>query len=178
MAECNAPVCIRMKDWPIIVAGGASGIGKATVKRLSSEGAIVQIFDINGEAAKECVTEFGSQVLHQVVDVSDKEQCLRAVEIFAGLNKGVVRGLVNCAVYFGSCSFSAERADWDKSFGVNVVGYANMVQACHPYMLEASKQKLSCSIVNTSSVSASIAQVINSIFMYNTVLNIYRCSVV
>ena len=159
MAEEHRPVCIRMKDWPIIVAGGASGIGKATVKRLCSEGAIVQIFDINGEGAKECATEFGSRVSHQVVDVSEKEQCLRAVEKFAFENGGVVRGLVNSVAYFGSCSFSAERADWAKSFGVNVVGYANMVQACHPYMLEASRRKLSCSIVNTASVSASIAQV-------------------
>ena len=160
MAEEQQPVCIRMKNWPIIVAGGASGIGRATVKRLCSEGAIVQIFDINEKAAKECVTEFGAQVSHQVVDVSEKVQCLKAVEKFAADNNGIVRGLVNSVAYFGSRSFSAEKSDWDKSFAVNVVGYANMVQTCHAYMMEASRRKLSCSIVNVASVSAYIAQVI------------------
>ena len=153
------PICIRMKGWPIIVAGGASGIGAGVVARLHSEGAIVEIFDINGDGAKEVADKIGPEVTHQVVDVTNKELCVKAVERFAMANGGVVRGLVNSVAYFGSKSFNAEKEDWDKSFGVNVVGYANMVIACHPYLLEARKKKLTCSIVNLASTSARIGQV-------------------
>ena len=26
------------------------------------------------------------------------------------------------------------RKDWDRVYGVNVIGYSNMVQACYPFM--------------------------------------------
>ncbi|MPZ35364.1 MAG: SDR family NAD(P)-dependent oxidoreductase [Rhodospirillales bacterium] len=39
-----------LKDKPVIVTGGASGIGRAIAERLAAEGAVVGIFDINGQA--------------------------------------------------------------------------------------------------------------------------------
>ena len=36
----------------LLYVGGASGIGRATVERLSQEGAAVGIFDINKEAGE------------------------------------------------------------------------------------------------------------------------------
>ena len=159
------PFCMRLINWPIIVTGGASGIGKATVERLLSEGAIVQIFDINEQGAKEICESLSGTVSCRKVDVSDKEQCTFAVKNFANDNDGIIRGLVNCVAYFGSKSFSAEKEDWEKSFSVNVIGYANMIQACHQYMQEASKRKLSSSIINTASISGHIAQVISDLFI-------------
>ena len=35
-----------------LLLGGASGIGRATVERLSQEGAVVAVFDINREAGE------------------------------------------------------------------------------------------------------------------------------
>ena len=52
----------------------------------------------------------------------------------AEANSGQIHGLVNSMAYFGSKGITAEKEDWDKSFSVNVVGYANMVQACYEYM--------------------------------------------
>lgn len=28
----------------------------------------------------------------------------------------------------------SSKEDWDRVLGVNVIGYSNMVQACHPFM--------------------------------------------
>ena len=44
-----------------------------------------------------------------------------------------------------------EKKDWDKTFSVNVVGYSNMVQACHPFMKEM--KGVDKSIVNIASIS-------------------------
>ena len=68
----------------------------------------------------------------------------------AEANSGQIHGLVNSMAYFGSKGVMAEKEDWDKSFSVNVVGYANMVQACYEYMRKMPGDK---SIVHTTSIS-------------------------
>ena len=136
------------------------GIGKATVERLAIEGATVAIFDINKTAGEKTCSDFTSRGLktyfHEV-DVSIKDCCLEEVKHFVISNSlESVHYLVNCAAYFGiKGPLEAEKEDWDKSLGVNVVGYSNMVQACHPYMSKIVGDK---AVVNVSSGSAHRAQ--------------------
>lgn len=52
-ARVEDPVQHRFGGKVAIVTGGASGIGRATVERLSQEGAIVSIFDINKSAGEQ-----------------------------------------------------------------------------------------------------------------------------
>ena len=93
----------------------------------------------------------GFKVAYYEVDVSDKDKCVATVKTVADANEGNIHLLVNCAVYFGSKGITAEKADWDKTFSVNVVGYSNMVQACHPYMKDM--KSVDKSIVNIASIS-------------------------
>lgn len=140
--------------------GGASGIGKATVERLSEEGASVAVFDINKEAGESLADQLkaaGGKVVFSQVDVSDKQECLEAVSAFAKQQGGHVNYLVNNAVYFGSKGLTAEKKDWDKSFSVNVQGYANMVQSCHEYM-RGIPGRDGKAVVNVASISGHIAQ--------------------
>jgi NAD(P)-dependent dehydrogenase (short-subunit alcohol dehydrogenase family) len=61
----------------IAVTGGASGIGRATCKLLSSRGAILSIADIQASALESLSTEIeaaGGKVLTTVVDVSSRPQ--------------------------------------------------------------------------------------------------------
>ena len=128
------------------------------MEKLAKEGATVAIFDINQAAGNAVATELvakGYKVVFEEVDVSQKDQCVEAVKRFAELNNGKVHFLVNCAVYFGSKALTAESKDWEKSFSVNVVGYANMVQACHPYMKQCQG---TASVVNVASISGHRAQ--------------------
>ena len=154
----------RFVGQAVIVAGGASGIGKATVERLAKEGASVAIFDINDSAGKAVATALsqeGYNVSYYKVDVSDKDQCSQAVKDFASKHGDVIHGLLNSAVYFGSKALNAEKGDWDKSFAVNVVGYANMVQCCFPYMKSdppGPESSPSRAVVNIASISGHRAQ--------------------
>jgi 2-hydroxycyclohexanecarboxyl-CoA dehydrogenase len=123
------------------------------VERLASEGATVAIFDINKAAGEKLVSDLTSKsqkATFTEVDVSSKEKCVEAVKTVAEANSGQIHGLVNCVAYFGSKGITAEKEDWDKSFSVNVVGYANMVQACYEYMRKMPGEK---SIVHTASIS-------------------------
>jgi NAD(P)-dependent dehydrogenase (short-subunit alcohol dehydrogenase family) len=62
-----------LKDRVVIVTGGASGIGRATVTRLVEEGARVALVDIDGEAASAVAEELGPDVLPLTADVSSEQ---------------------------------------------------------------------------------------------------------
>ena len=135
-----------------------AGIGLATVQRLASEGAAVYIFDINKLAGEKESGDLQSQHLNVHflnVDVTDKIACLEGTKKVADENDGTLHYLVNSVAYFEARGLSAEKADWDKSLGVNVVGYSNMVQASYQQMSKTPGEK---SIVNLASVAGRISE--------------------
>lgn len=146
-------------DWSgrvAIVTGGASGIGAATAREFAAEGAAVAILDINqdgGQRMVETLRAAGGQALFVHVDVSDAEACRSAVGVVIA-QMGRLDFLVNNAVSFIAKGLDVTTADWERSLGVNVRGYANMVQACY----EPMRQTGGGAIVNVSSVSAHVAQ--------------------
>jgi NAD(P)-dependent dehydrogenase (short-subunit alcohol dehydrogenase family) len=144
------------KDRVAIVTGGASGIGAATVREFAGAGGVVVIFDINvqdGRRMAEAAQAQGQTVEFHAVDVSDATACQQAVQrVAAQWNR--VDFLVNNAVSFIAKGLDATTADWERSLGVNVRGYANMVQACHPFM----RNVPGAAIVNLASISGHVAQ--------------------
>lgn len=146
----------RFQGKVAIVTGGASGIGQATVERFVNDGASVAIFDFNEARGKELertLKEAGGDVMFCAVDVSEKEKCVAAVEKVAKKHQEKIHLLVNgAACIFPFEGLSVTQKTWDKMLSVNVVGYANMVQACHPYMKNAGPGE--CAIVNIASISA------------------------
>jgi len=150
---------LRFRNKAVIVTGGASGIGAATVTEFAWEGAKVAIFDINVKAGKELVatlSQRGLKVYFYEVDVSDKAKIIKGIESFVKETGGKIHCLINNAVFFGSKGVNAEPSDFDKSFSVNVTAGATMANACLKYMLAAGGKN--CSIVNNASISAHIAQ--------------------
>lgn len=116
------------------------------------------IFDINQELGEKVAAEFQSKqlkVTYHNVDVADKDQCVAGVKAAVEANGGQLHYLLNGAAYFGCKGLDATKSDWDKTLSVNVVGYSNMVQSCHPYMKATPGDK---SIVNISSAAAFVAQ--------------------
>lgn len=145
-------------DWSnrvAIVTGGASGIGAATVAEFASRGVRVAIFDINSEKGEAVAADWrakGETVDAYAVDVSDAAACQAAVQQVADRWQRI-DFLVNDAVSFIAKGIDATTAEWERSLGVNVRGYANMVAACHPTM-----KKTGGAIVNLASISAHVAQ--------------------
>lgn len=139
-----------------VVTGGASGIGAATAREFAAEGAAVAILDVNasaGEASAQALRSEGFTALSVPTDVADPEACARSVGQVVE-KWGRVDYLVNNAVSFIAKGLDVTPADWQRSLGVNVIGYANMVQACQPHL----KAQPGAAIVNVASVSAHIAQ--------------------
>ena len=77
-----------------LVAGGASGLGEATVRRLHERGAVVTIADVNAEKGQALADELGLRFVS--CDVREEDQVQAAVEAAAEADGGL-RISVCCA---------------------------------------------------------------------------------
>jgi NAD(P)-dependent dehydrogenase (short-subunit alcohol dehydrogenase family) len=79
----------------VLVTGGASGLGAATVRRVIAAGASALILDLPGSAGSELAAELGERVRFAAADVRDEDQVQAAVA--AATELGTLRVVVNCA---------------------------------------------------------------------------------
>ena len=167
---------MRLENKVAIVTGGAAGIGRAICELFAQEGAKVVIGDIDSDGGRETVARIedaGGSAKFVSTDVSQESETLRLVES-AVSEYGAVNVLVNdaAAFVFGQVQDVTD-ADWQRVFGVNVLGPSYMVK----HVLEAMREAGGGSIVNIASVSSFIAQ--PAFVPYNTskgaLLQLTRC---
>jgi NAD(P)-dependent dehydrogenase (short-subunit alcohol dehydrogenase family) len=79
----------------VLVTGGASGLGAATVRRVVSDGASSLILDLPNSAGADLAAELGERVRFAPADVRDEDQVQTAIAVATEL--GSLRVVVNCA---------------------------------------------------------------------------------
>jgi NAD(P)-dependent dehydrogenase (short-subunit alcohol dehydrogenase family) len=147
-----------VKNKGIVVAGGASGLGLATVEALAEAGARIAIIDLNAQAIDACVGKLRAKD-HDVDgvagDIVPKAQALALFEK-AAAQLGRVDGLVNCAgVYPRRPILDITDEDWDFDWKINVRGTYNMMAAALIHMrTQPLDGPVRGRIVNVSSVDA------------------------
>ncbi|MGB7859684.1 MAG: SDR family oxidoreductase [Acidimicrobiia bacterium] len=134
---------MRFTDVKAIVTGGAAGIGKATARRLSDEGALVAVIDMDGKGASAVAAAIGGIAI--AVDISDVEAVPQAMDdVVATL--GTVDLLVNCAGWDMAQPFTnTDPSFWMKVIGINLLGAIAITHAALPHMADGS------AVVNVSS---------------------------
>lgn len=146
-----------LRDKVAIVTGGGNGIGRAIALRFATEGAAVAVAELEKKAGRDTVASIvgsGGRALFLQVDTADSDSVRSMVE--ATVRRfGTVNVLVNnaAAFVFGTVE-EVTQADWDRAFGVNVIGYANTVRECLPHF----RKNGSGVVVNIASISSYIAQ--------------------
>lgn len=91
----------RFAEHSVVVTGGASGIGEATVRALVGEGGNVVIADLQQERGEALVEELGAAARFIRTDVTREEDIAAAVALAQG-EYGALTGMVNNAGVVGA----------------------------------------------------------------------------
>jgi 2-hydroxycyclohexanecarboxyl-CoA dehydrogenase len=112
----------------VVVTGGASGIGRATVKRLADEGCKVAIFDLDetGAAATAAMCGAAGAVSAYKVDISDYGQVEQAAQACAS-KSGPIDLLANVAGWDKALPFLDSDVElWNRVIAINLYGPLNV----------------------------------------------------
>src|SRR5699024_11049654 len=154
---------MQLNDSVALVTGGASGLGLATVKRLTTAGARVVIADLPSSQGQEGAAGLGGQAVFAPTDVTDEDQVANAVT--AADDLGTLRVTVNCAG-IGNAIKTVGRegafplAEFNKVVQINLVGTFNVIRlAAERISEQESVGEERGVIVNTASVAAYEGQI-------------------
>jgi NAD(P)-dependent dehydrogenase (short-subunit alcohol dehydrogenase family) len=145
-----------LKDCPVFISGGATGIGDAIVRAFAAEGAKVGFVDLaeaEGEALAAELSAAGASVTFRRCDITDSDAYQATIREVEAIN-GATMVLVNNAA-------NDTRHDWrdvtpayfDSRIAVNLRHAFFAIQAVAPGMIAAKKG----SIINFGSLSWMIA---------------------
>ncbi|WP_092511775.1 SDR family oxidoreductase [Xenorhabdus mauleonii] len=140
---------MRFKDKVVIITGAGSGIGEATAKRFSQEGAIVVLAGRDTDKLQRVRSELSSdQALVIQTDVADRESAKKMVDETIR-HFGRIDILVNNAgLYVVGDLLSVSQEEGNDVLGTNLNGVINCSYFALPHLLKSKG-----TIVNNASVS-------------------------
>jgi NAD(P)-dependent dehydrogenase (short-subunit alcohol dehydrogenase family) len=156
---------VRIDGSGALVAGGASGLGEATVRRLHGDGASVVVADLNAERGAELVGELAERAQFIRADVTDADQVARAVAAAAALPGGL-RISVCCAGVGWAERVASNRGahalePFETVIGINLIGTFNVLRLAAAAMIgqEPARSGERGVCVNTASIAAFDGQI-------------------
>jgi NAD(P)-dependent dehydrogenase (short-subunit alcohol dehydrogenase family) len=144
---------------PVVVTGGASGIGRACARALAEVGRPVAVWDRDGDGAEATAAsirdEFDVVAMKRRIDLADTSQLAEAVSAVR-IELGPIGGLVHAAGISGSCPLD-ELTDeaWDKVLDVNLRALPLLVRA----LLDDLRRSEGAAVVGIASIASFIGYV-------------------
>ena len=153
---------MQIQNNVFIITGGASGLGAATARLLSAEGAKVVLADVQVEAGEALAAELKGKFVK--CDVTSEADGLAVVA--AATAMGTLRGLINCAGVAPAVKTVGKDGPhpldvFQRAVNINLVGTFNMARLAADAMAktEALDSGERGVIINTASVAAYDGQI-------------------
>lgn len=144
----------RLKNKVAIITGGAQGMGEATARLFVQEGAKVIVADLNEEKGRQTADNLGDAARFYRLDVTDYESWKSCIA-FTKEQFGKLNILINNAgIGYAKDVSNTTKEEWDKTIAVNQTGVFYGLQLAIEEMKTNGEK---CSITNTSSIEAQIA---------------------
>jgi 2-hydroxycyclohexanecarboxyl-CoA dehydrogenase len=132
--RCTVPI-VRFSGRQVLVVGGASGIGRATVELIAAEGASVAIADVDLEAA-ELVSTGHNSVSAFEVDLAEVESIVAMVADVSD-SLGAPEIVIQAAGWDSIAQFVDTSPEfWDRVLAINLRGPMAVAHAVLPAMIE------------------------------------------
>ena len=123
-----------------LITGGASGIGRATALLFAREGAAVSVADLDesgGQAVVARIVESGGRARFVNCDVTNADDCRRAVRQTAKALGGLNILFNNAGIIRRSTVLEITETEWDRVMAVNVKSILLLSKYAIPLMAEA-----------------------------------------
>lgn len=143
----------KFKESVVLVTGGADGIGRVTAQKFLEEGASVEIWDLNSEAAERALSswkEKGFNVRFQKVNVADHEAVDAAIDSMKAYWRRLDILINNAGITRDGTLLKMEHQNFKSVIDVNLTGVFYCGKAAATIMAEQG----SGVIINASSVVA------------------------
>lgn len=157
---------MELKDRVAVVTGGASGLGRATVKRFVAAGAKCAIFDMNEEKGNALVADLGDSVIFQKVNVADEESVKAGIaatmDAFGAIHINCNFAGIGNAVRTMGKNGPFPLDAFQMVINVNLVGTFNVLRLCAEQMAKnegLTRDEGKGVIINTASVAAYEGQI-------------------
>jgi NAD(P)-dependent dehydrogenase (short-subunit alcohol dehydrogenase family) len=141
-----------LAGMPVVISGGASGIGEGIVREFAAQGSKVGFVDIAGDPGRKLEAELrasGQNVSFTECDITDTAAYQAAIAGFEKAN-GPALALINNAAFDQRHSWSEVTPEfWDASIAVNLKHAFFAAKAVAPGMIAAGRG----SIINFGSIS-------------------------
>jgi len=136
-----------------LISGCSSLIGAAISEQLADAGASVVIGDIAEAAGREVVDKIGESARFVRVDITSDTDIDTMIDV-AVAEFGGVDLVVSAAAIFDDAAIDTSRAEWQRSFDINVIGAAMLIEKAAPLI----EQRGGGAIVVVASVSGKQSQ--------------------
>jgi NADP-dependent 3-hydroxy acid dehydrogenase YdfG len=156
----------RLDGSVALVTGASSGIGEATARALSAEGASVALAARRADRLKALADELGDGALAIEANVSDQAQATSAIERTVS-ELGRLDILINNAgVMLLGPIVDAPLEEWQRMLDVNVAGLLYCAHAAMPHLLAAADDgpRGVADMVNISSVAGRVARMGSGVY--------------
>lgn len=156
---------MQVKESVVLVTGGASGLGEATVRSFVDRGAKAAILDMSREAGEKLTSGLGDRAIFIKTDVADGDSVQQAVnttvEKFGGIHVVVNCAGIGVAEKVLGKNGPASLENFSRVIQVNLVGSFNVIRLAAEKMVknDPNEDGERGVIINTASVAAYEGQI-------------------